>query len=333
MRRRSCRRAPCCTSSRGTTTRPTTSRTPIPISGSAGAIAPSTRWATRGSTSPTSRTTSSRRSRRSARPPRRPTNSDSPFRQLIVREIAEAPFPTRGRRLFFDTTPMRLGMRQAATGVLMIGMLAAGVLVHGQQGTGQTPAPWPLSNAIRERGSSVTGAFEGWYFNKDGSRTFLVGYYNRNTKQEFDIPPGPNNKIEPGGPDQGQPTHFLPGRAFGVFTIKVPKDFGDKKLTWTLVSNGQTNTITLHTKPDYIVEPFEDPANKNTPPTLKFAADGQGFQGPPSAIAATMSAVVDVPLPLTLWASDEGPKINIPETTGRGRGRGRGGDAAAAAAA
>jgi hypothetical protein len=208
-------------------------------------------------------------------------------------------------------------------GVLLTGALAAGVLVHGQQGTGQTPAPWPLSQTIRERGSSVTGAFEGWYFNKDGSQSWLVGYYNRNTKQEFDIPPGPNNRIEPGGPDQGQPTHFAPGRQFGVFTIKVPKDFGNKKLTWTLVSNGQTNAITLHTKPDYIVEPFEDPANKNTPPTLKFAADGLGFQGPPAGIAATMNATVGVPLPLTLWASDEGPKINIPEP-GRGRGRGRG---------
>jgi len=224
-------------------------------------------------------------------------------------------------------------MRQAATGVLLIGTLAAGVLVHGQQGTGQTPAPWPLSNAIRERGSSVTGAFEGWFFNKDGSQTFLIGYYNRNTKQELDIPTGPNNRIEPGGPDMGQPTHFQTGRAFGVFTIKVPKDFANKKLTWTIVSNGQTNSITMHTKADYIVEPFEDPANKNTPPTLKFAADGRGFQGPPMEIAATLNAVVDVPLPLSVWASDEGPKINIPEPGGRGRGRGRGGDAAAAAAA
>ena len=224
-------------------------------------------------------------------------------------------------------------MRQAATGVVLIGTLAAGVLVHGQQGTGQTPAPWPLSNAIRERGSSVTGAFEGWFYNKDGSQTFLIGYYNRNTKQELDIPAGPNNRIEPGGPDMGQPTHFQAGRAYGIFTIKVPKDFGNKKLTWTIVSNGQTNSITMHTKADYIIEPFEDPANKNTPPTLKFAADGQGFQGPPVALAATLSATVDVPLPLPIWASDEGPKINIPEPSGRGRGRGRGGDAAAAAAA
>jgi hypothetical protein len=218
-------------------------------------------------------------------------------------------------------------LRRVFTGALLTSALAGGVLVHGQQGTGQTPAPWPLSQTIRERGSSVTGAFEGWYYNKDGSQQWLIGYYNRNTKQEFDIPVGPNNKIEPGGPDQGQPTHFGVGRQYGVFTLKVPKDFGNKKLTWTLISNGQTNTITFQTKSDYIVEPLEDPANKNTPPTLKFTQDGLGFQGPPVGIATTLSGTVGVPVELNVWASDEGPKINIPE--GRGRGRGRGGDAPA----
>ena len=32
----------------------------------------------------------------------------------------------------------------------------------------------------------------------------------------------------------GQPTHFLTGRQYGMFAISVPKDFGTKKLTWTL---------------------------------------------------------------------------------------------------
>ena len=131
-----------------------------------------------------------------------------------------------------------------------------------------------MSIGIRERGSGVTPALEGWYYAKDGSANILIGYFNRNTKQEFDIPIGPNNRIEPGGPDQGQPTHFGLGRQWGVFTIKVPKDFGTKKLTWTIVANGLTNAITLHTHADYIVEPFEDAANKNTPPVVRFAAGG-----------------------------------------------------------
>ena len=228
------------------------------------------------------------------------------------------------------------GLSTAAVALGLAGALASGVFVHAGQGQGQLPSQFPLSIGLRERGSSVSGAFEGWYHNKDGSVSALVGYINRNTKQELDIPVGPNNHIDPGGPDQGQPTHFLAGRQWGVFTVKLPKDFGDKKLTWTLVVNGFTNTITLHTKPTYILEPYEDAASKNTPPVLKFSADGPGFTGPPVAIAATYTATVGAPLELTLWASDEGPKVNVPEpgaNRGRGRGRGRGGDAAAAAAA
>jgi hypothetical protein len=222
---------------------------------------------------------------------------------------------------------------------LLVACAAGGTLAGaGPQGIGQTPSPLPLTQPIRERGSSVTPAFEGWYFDKDGSQRLLVGYFNRNTKQEFDIPAGPDNRIEPGGPDLGQPTHFLPGRHWGVFTIKLPRDFGEKKLTWTIVANGFTNSIPLHTKSDYIVEPFEDAANKNTPPVIKFKPDGEGFTGPPTGIAEKYTATAGTPLTLTVWVTDEGPKINVPEPgRGRGRGRGRGtnagrsgGDAAAA---
>jgi len=226
-----------------------------------------------------------------------------------------------------------------AGSVALFGLLAAfaagPLVVSGQQppqpqgGIGQTPSPLPLTQSVRERGSSVTPAFEGWYYDKGGSIRLLVGYFNRNLKQEFDIPVGPNNRIEPGGPDMGQPTHFGPGRGWGVFSIPVPKDFGDKKLTWTIVANGFTNAITLHTKPDYVVEPFEDAANKNTPPTLRFKeSGGETAAGAPKGIAEKYTATAGTPLAITVWASDEGPKINIPEGRGRGRGRGRGGDAA-----
>jgi hypothetical protein len=221
----------------------------------------------------------------------------------------------------------------ASVGLLLSCAVGATLVSAQQPGVGQTPSSLPLTAPIRERGTSVTPAFEGWYYDKDGSQRVLVGYFNRNTKQEFDIPAGPNNRIEPGPPDQGQPTHFNAGRQWGVFSIKLPKDFGNKKLSWTIVANGFTNAITLHTNPDYIVEPFEDAANKNTPPKLKFEPNGQVFTGPPSTIAAKYTAIVGVAVPLTVWISDEGPKINVPETTGRGRGRGaRGGEPAAGAA-
>ena len=94
----------------------------------------------------------------------------------------------------------------------------------------------------RNAGEAVTGAFEGWYYRTGRQHHLLVGYFNRNPKQGSTSRSGPNNRIEPGGPDYGQPTHFLPRRQWGVFTITVPKDFGDKKLTWTIVANGQTTS-------------------------------------------------------------------------------------------
>lgn len=215
-------------------------------------------------------------------------------------------------------------VRQFVCVGVLLSCAVGGALLDAQQaGVGQTPSPLPLTAPIRERGTSVTPAFEGWYFDKDGSQRVMVGYFNRNTKQEFDIPAGPNNRIEPGPADQGQPTHFNAGRAWGVFSIKLPKDFGTRKLSWTIVANGLTNTITLHTMPDYIVEPFEDAANRNTPPKLRFQANGPAFTGPPSTIAEKYSAIVGTPLPLTVWISDEGAKVNVPEPrAGRGRGRG-----------
>ena len=109
--------------------------------------------------------------------------------------------------------------RQFACIGLLVMSAAGGTLVRaGQQGVGQLPSSLPLTSPIRERGSSVSPAYEGWYYDKDGSVRLLVGYFNRNTKQEFDIPAGPNNRIEgiEGGPDKGQPTHFLPGRQWGA---------------------------------------------------------------------------------------------------------------------
>jgi hypothetical protein len=207
-------------------------------------------------------------------------------------------------------------------------MAAAAVLASAQpqnaqmtQGVGQVPSPLPLSNVSRERGSSVTPAYEGWYHDRDGSVRFLVGYYNRNTKQEFDIPAGPDNRIEPGDPDQGQPTHFNTGRQWGVFTLKVPPDLGAKKMTWTIVSNGFTNTVTLHTRPEWIVEPYEDAAQKNTPPVIEFDRNGPSFTGPPSAIAMRYTAAVGAPLALMAWVADEGAKVNVPPAAERGRGR------------
>ena len=156
----------------------------------------------------------------------------------------------------------------------------------------------------RDSGQSVTAAFEGWYQNPDGSFTLLVGYFNRNLKETFDIPIGPNNRIEPGGPDYGQPTHFLPRRQWGVFTIKVPKDFGDKRLTWTIVANGQTTAVPVGVIKGYQVEPFKEQAQGNEPPRIQLDAKSTALSGPPVGIAATLTGVVGQPVTLNATVSD-----------------------------
>src|SRR5271165_3957398 len=110
-----------------------------------------------------------------------------------------------------------------------------------------------------DAGQSITGVFEGWFRNPDGSFSLLFGYYNRNLKQELDIAIGPNNRIEPGGPDRGQPTHFYPRRNWGVFTIAVPKDTPNtQKLTWTIVANGKQTQIPVSLDPKWEISPFSE---------------------------------------------------------------------------
>jgi hypothetical protein len=149
------------------------------------------------------------------------------------------------------------------------------------------------SEPQRQFGTSITGAFEGWFDNPDGSRSFLVGYLNRNTTQPLDVPIGPNNHIDPGGPDLGQPTHFLPGRHWGMFTVTVPKAFTtpEHRLTWTIVANGQAMTIPLRLHPDYSVSPLTDVAVKNTPPLVQFEEQGPAVQGPRSCREPSFAAL------------------------------------------
>jgi hypothetical protein len=195
---------------------------------------------------------------------------------------------------------------------LMAIAVAGGSLIIGRA---QTQTVLPLEPGARS-GQSVTPAFEGWYPNADGSFDLLLGYYNRNDTQVLDIPVGPNNRIEPGGPDQGQPTHFLPHRQHGVFTVTVPKDFGNKKLTWTIVANGQAMSVPIGIIKDYKVEPLEDAAMGNTPPVVRFEPGGPTHTGPPRGITTSMRATVSAPLALPVWVTDKPAKRAGPPPPG-----------------
>src|SRR5215831_13007243 len=98
--------------------------------------------------------------------------------------------------------PIMKPVRQILGALVMAGLTASVVVSAGQI---------PIEPA-KQSGTGVTPSYEGWFDNPDGSHNFLVGYLNRNRSLEVDVPIGPNNRIEPGGPDLGQPTHFLAGR-------------------------------------------------------------------------------------------------------------------------
>src|SRR5438552_3182309 len=116
-------------------------------------------------------------------------------------------------------------------------------------------------------GLNIAPVYEGWEQNADGSFDMIFGYFNRNWDEQIDVPVGAANTIEPGGPDQGQPTHFLPRRNQFVFRIRVPRDFGNRELVWTLTSNGKTEKAYGTLKPDYVVNATVMAAN--------FGAGGQ----------------------------------------------------------
>ena len=154
-------------------------------------------------------------------------------------------------------------------------------------------------------GQEVVPAYEGWEQNPDGSFNLVFGTLNRNWEEALDIPIGPANNIEPGGPDQGQPTHFLPRRNRFLFRIHVPADFGENELIWTLTSpNGETKTAYASLHPDYFIDdiilqrnsgaPTEDWILTNEAPTLELPG------------GTTRTAAVGQPLTLTAVAQDDG---------------------------
>jgi hypothetical protein len=171
----------------------------------------------------------------------------------------------------------------------------------------QRPQPTLPLDPQRERGASITPAYEGWYANPDGTFSMLIGYYNRNTKDALDIPVGPNNRIEPGAPDQGQPTHFETGRQWGVFVVKVPKDFGTKTVTWTIVANGETQSVPLTLNKGYPISPFKELGMGNQPPVLAFSEGGAKVTGPPTSVSANFTGTVAQPVAIAVWVED--PKV------------------------
>jgi hypothetical protein len=150
-------------------------------------------------------------------------------------------------------------------------------------------------------GQDVVPYFEGWIHNADGSFDMVFGYFNRNWQEELAIPVGPDNMVEPSGPDRGQPTYFLPRRQGWVYRVRVPQDFGKQAVTWTIRANGRTEKAYGELLPvEEITEriimtrgnlnPGDDDPNK--PPSI--------------TIAPVAAAGVSQPVTLTALVTDDG---------------------------
>lgn len=193
--------------------------------------------------------------------------------------------------------------------------LAATMVLAAVLGSAAVSSQGPLlpSSPKKAFGASISPAYDGWYDNPDGTHTFLIGYYNRNWTAEVDVPIGPNNYFEPGDQDRGQPTHFMPNRGFGMFTITVPKNTpATEKVWWVLTVNGVTQRVPFHMSPDYNITPQqaseESPGGKyNRPPVLRFSENGPAIQNPIATIANANQrvAAVGTPMPLDFWVEDD----------------------------
>ena len=183
-------------------------------------------------------------------------------------------------------------------------VLLLAVILPDLAGAQDTKVDAPIPHTA---GQSVSASFEGWYPNPDGTRSLVFGYFNRNYDEHLDLPVGPDNRFEPGPADRGQPTHFYPRRQTGVFAVVVPADFGDQQLTWTLTAHGVTIAIPGHLRPEWIITALEEVTSGNTPPVVRFGGpDAESGQGPLGIQSAGVTAAVEVPTTVTVWATDDG---------------------------
>jgi len=192
------------------------------------------------------------------------------------------------------------------------------------------------------KGQNIAPAYEGWEQDPDGSKWFVFGYMNRNWVEEIDLPAGPENSIIPGGPDQGQPTHFLPRRNRFVFRVPVPKNFSEKdEMIWTITAHGTTEKAWATLRADYLLD--------NVVKASETGALGAGTSSPevrsnvPPTVQVdgpkTLTAKVGQPITLTAVVKDDGiPKPRVTSALSAlfgaqpARGAGPGGAAGAPAA-
>ena len=167
-------------------------------------------------------------------------------------------------------------------------------------------------------GQNLQPVFEGWEQNPDGSFNMVFGYLNRNYEEELNIAVGENNYLEPGDIDQGQPTYFYPRRHRFVWRVRVPADWGDTELVWTVTAHGKTDRAVGWLVPAQLIDEQVIAMNRsgggapdarNDPPSITLVEGND------------RTVRVGEPLTLTIIISDDGVPEPRPAPNSRPPGR------------
>jgi hypothetical protein len=156
--------------------------------------------------------------------------------------------------------------------------------------------------------NNITPVYEGWVPNPDGSYELLFGYMNRDWNDQVLVPVGPDNNMQPEGPDRGQPTNFFPRRNRFVFQVHAPKDFGSKEIVWTLTSKGHTDKTYASLRPDYVLDDTSIMSNVGTGGGLSTTPDMVGNKAPVLKVEGSTSRTARVGEAVTFAAvaTDDG---------------------------
>jgi hypothetical protein len=178
--------------------------------------------------------------------------------------------------------------------------IVSATVSHGFAQSPQLPTAIPQTKF--DSGQNVVPVYEGWIRNPDGTFDLVFGYFNRNYKEELAIPAGPGNMIEPGGPDRGQPTYFLPRRQPRLFRVRVSADFGQQTLVWTITVNGRAEKAYGTLLP---VEEINEKIIASGGNSVPFGDEDPNMP-PTISVAPVSRATVASPVTLTAMVADDG---------------------------
>src|SRR5262245_10888221 len=151
-------------------------------------------------------------------------------------------------------------------------------------------------------GQGLQPIFEGWAKNPDGTFSMYFGYFNRNYTETLVVPVGPENKLEPGVADRGQPTIFNTRIQRKQFSVTVPKDWGKKELIWSVTVRGTTERAVAWLQPEWEIDPVYAGKTRNA----------ESLKNKAPSITLDVPSAVTLPNTLTLTASVQDDGLPTP---------------------